>query len=79
MSCRPRVVATDVLDDDGAALAAELGDVVIYRHLDVVDAAAWPAVVAESLWGPISVLVNNAGIVTFGAVVGQVKPVAPQR
>ncbi len=65
-----RVVATDVLDDDGAALAAELGDAVIYRHLDVADDAAWPAVVAEaeSLWGPISVLVNNAGIVTFGAV-----------
>jgi 3alpha(or 20beta)-hydroxysteroid dehydrogenase len=65
-----RVVATDVLDDLGEALAAELGDAVMYRHLDVTDAAAWQALVAEveSTWGPVGVLVNNAGIVMFGPV-----------
>jgi len=65
-----KVVATDVLDDDGAALAAELGDAVVYRHLDVTSAAEWADVVAttESTLGPIGVLVNNAGIVTFGPV-----------
>ena len=65
-----KVVATDVLDADGAALAAEVGDSVTYRHLDVTDDAAWQALVAEveSTLGPIGVLVNNAGIVTFGPI-----------
>lgn len=65
-----RVVATDVLDDLGTALADELGDSVMYRHLDVTDEAAWNEVVTstEATWGPIGVLVNNAGIVTFGSI-----------
>lgn len=65
-----RVVATDVLDAEGAALAAELGDAVQYRHLDVTDGDAWATLVAdvEATIGPIGVLVNNAGIVTFGPI-----------
>jgi 3alpha(or 20beta)-hydroxysteroid dehydrogenase len=65
-----RVVATDVLDAEGAALAAELGDAVRYRHLDVTDGEQWAQVVAttEAEWGPIGVLVNNAGIVVFGSI-----------
>jgi 3alpha(or 20beta)-hydroxysteroid dehydrogenase len=65
-----RVVATDVLDAEGAALAAELGDAVRYRHLDVTDGGQWAALVAEveADWGPIGVLVNNAGIVVFGSI-----------
>jgi 3alpha(or 20beta)-hydroxysteroid dehydrogenase len=65
-----KVVATDVLDDLGEELAAELGDAVMYRHLDVADAAGWQAVVdeAESTWGPVGVLVNNAGILMFGPI-----------
>jgi 3alpha(or 20beta)-hydroxysteroid dehydrogenase len=63
-----KVVATDVLDDQGRALVAELGDAVMYRHLDVADADGWETVVAqaEEAWGPVKVLVNNAGIVMFG-------------
>ncbi len=70
VSAGATVVATDVLDTDGAALAAELGDRVIYRHLDVTDDASWQSLVAEveSTLGPIGVLVNNAGIVTFGPI-----------
>ena len=66
-----RVVATDVLDDLGAALAEELGDSVMYRHLDVTDEAGWNEVVAEAeaTWGPVGVLINNAGIVMFGSIV----------
>jgi 3alpha(or 20beta)-hydroxysteroid dehydrogenase len=62
-----RVVATDVLDEQGRALADELGDTVMYRHLDVADAGGWETVVAqaEEAWGPVKVLVNNAGIVVF--------------
>jgi 3alpha(or 20beta)-hydroxysteroid dehydrogenase len=65
-----RVVATDVLDDEGQALADGLGESVMYRHLDVVDADAWDTVVAqaEEAWGPVKVLVNNAGIVMFGPI-----------
>jgi 3alpha(or 20beta)-hydroxysteroid dehydrogenase len=66
-----RVVATDVLDDLGTALADELGDSVMYRHLDVTDEVAWNEVVAEAeaTWGPVGVLINNAGIVMFGSIV----------
>ena len=65
-----RVVATDVLDHEGRALADELGDSVMYRHLDVADADGWETVVAqaEEAWGPVKVLVNNAGIVVFGPI-----------
>ena len=65
-----RVVATDVLDEEGRALAGELGDSVMYRHLDVTDVDDWETVVAqaEEAWGPVKVLVNNAGIVAFGPI-----------
>lgn len=65
-----RVLATDVLDELGNALADELGDAVMYRHLDVTDAVAWETIVAqaEEAWGPVKVLVNNAGIVMFGPI-----------
>ncbi|UOE46132.1 glucose 1-dehydrogenase [Agromyces larvae] len=58
------VVIADVLDDAGAALAAELGDRARFAHLDVTDEDGWAAavdgVVAE--FGGVDVLVNNAGI-----------------
>lgn len=58
------VVITDIRDDAGHALAAELGDRAHYVHLDVTSVADWATAVAEteSRFGPISVLVNNAGI-----------------
>lgn len=65
-----RVLFGDVLDDEGNALAAELGDAVRYVHLDVTDEAQWNAAVAaaEEAFGPVGLLVNNAGIVVFGTV-----------
>lgn len=64
------VVATDVLDDDGMALVEEVGDAVVYRHLDVTSDSDWSDVVGvtEASLGPIGVLVNNAGIVTWGSI-----------
>lgn len=75
-----RVVATDVLDDEGAALAAGFDGSVVYRHLDVTDADDWSAMVAETeqRWGPIGVLVNNAGIVSFGPI-AEMDPATWQR
>ncbi len=65
-----QVMATDVLDAEGAALADELGESVAYRHLDVASEQEWRDVVAatEATFGPIGVLVNNAGIVSFGPI-----------
>lgn len=65
-----RVVATDVLDDPGRALVAEVGDGAVYAHLDVTDEQGWKAAVAlaERTFGPVNHLVNNAGIVTFGSI-----------
>ncbi|WP_350348954.1 glucose 1-dehydrogenase [Agromyces sp. G08B096] len=58
------VLIADVLDDEGAALAVELGDRARFRHLDVTDESAWADVVAKTLeeFGSVDVLVNNAGI-----------------
>ena len=59
-----RVIAVDVLDQDGQALCQRLGEHVIFRHLDVTDEAAWHDFAAgiSAHWGPIDTLVNNAGI-----------------
>jgi 3alpha(or 20beta)-hydroxysteroid dehydrogenase len=65
-----KVVIADVADDAGGALAAELGDAAYFRHHDVSDEASWDALVSElaERFGPVSVLVNNAGILRFGEV-----------
>lgn len=57
-----RVAILDVDDDSGVALAAELGDDVLFLHCDLTDAEAIRAAVAEveSRLGPIRALVNNA-------------------
>lgn len=56
-----RVVLTDVLDEEGKALAAELG--MDFHHLDVSQEDDWAAVLDAV--GPVTVLVNNAGILHF--------------
>jgi 3alpha(or 20beta)-hydroxysteroid dehydrogenase len=65
-----RVVLADVLDDEGAATAAEIGDAARFVHLDVTDEDQWQAAVvaAEEAFGPVNVLVNNAGILRFEAL-----------
>lgn len=65
------VVVADVLDAEGEKLAAELGHPARYAHLDVSRADGWQTVVTETereLGGPVSVLVNNAGILEWGTV-----------
>ena len=58
------VVIGDVLDDEGEAVAASIGDAATYRQLDVTDESSRNAVVSEATtqYGRIDVLVNNAGI-----------------
>jgi 3alpha(or 20beta)-hydroxysteroid dehydrogenase len=64
------VVIADILEPDGRALAGEFGDHGIFSHLDVTNDREWAATVAaaEAAFGPVSVLVNNAGIVRFGTI-----------
>jgi len=64
------VVIADVLEREGRTLAGELGDQAIFSRLDVTSDTDWAATVAaaENAFGPVSVLVNNAGIVRFGQI-----------
>ena len=64
------VVIADVLEQDGRTLADDLGGKAIFSRLDVTNDKGWAATVeaAEDAFGPVSVLVNNAGIVRFGAI-----------
>ena len=59
-----QVVFTDINTAAGEALAEELGENAVFVKHDVTDADGWKAVVdqAESAFGPVNVLVNNAGI-----------------
>lgn len=63
-----KVMLTDVLDEEGVALAREIG--ATYRRLDVTDAAQWDAAVAaaEKAFGGVTALFNNAGVLHFGSV-----------
>jgi 3alpha(or 20beta)-hydroxysteroid dehydrogenase len=65
-----KVLLTDVLDEQGEAVAASLGDAAAYRHLDVTSEPEWVAAVAdaEERFGPLTVLVNNAGILDFAPI-----------
>ena len=65
-----KVVLGDILDDQGEALAAELGDDAIYVHLDVTSRPDWAKAVAATVerFGTLNVLVNNAGIANFGPI-----------
>jgi 3alpha(or 20beta)-hydroxysteroid dehydrogenase len=64
-----RVVLADVRDPEGREAASQIGDAAAYRHLDVTSQDEWRATVAwcEEELGPISILVNNAGILRVGA------------
>jgi 3alpha(or 20beta)-hydroxysteroid dehydrogenase len=65
-----KVVIGDILDDEGKALADEIGDAARYVHLDVTAAEEWEAAVATAVneFGKLNVLVNNAGIVALGEI-----------
>ncbi|MCL6734966.1 SDR family NAD(P)-dependent oxidoreductase [Streptomyces neyagawaensis] len=64
-----RVVVADVLDDQGEALAKEIG--ALYVHLDVGREEDWTAAAAaaKDAYGRVDGLVNNAGVLRFNALV----------
>ncbi|QFQ96504.1 SDR family oxidoreductase [Streptomyces phaeolivaceus] len=67
------VVIADVRDAEGARLAAELGGRARGLSLDVSSEDGWRRTVAEVErdLGPVSVLVNNAGIAEWGSMEDQ--------
>ena len=65
-----RVVLADVLDEAGEGVAASIGQSAAYLHLDVTSEADWIAAVAfaESHFGRLDVLVNNAAILHLASI-----------
>ena len=65
-----RVVLTDVDSANGERVAAELGEMAEYRHLDVRHDAEWKALVDDVVarHGKLDILVNNAGVVELGDI-----------
>ncbi len=61
-----RVVIGDLLEAQGAALAAELGPACVFLRQDVTEEADWDRAVeaAVTLGGSLTGMVNNAGIYT---------------
>ncbi|GGP15302.1 glucose 1-dehydrogenase [Oceanobacillus neutriphilus] len=59
-----KVVFTDVLAREGQALQAELGRNTLFLQQDVTDADRWDEIIkeAETAFGAVNVLVNNAGL-----------------
>ncbi|MGE4653115.1 MAG: glucose 1-dehydrogenase [Myxococcota bacterium] len=59
-----KVAVCDVRDDEGKAVAEEIGANATYLHLDVTQEDEWGAAVAATTtqFGKLNVLVNNAGI-----------------
>jgi len=59
-----KVVVTDILVEEGNKLVEELGSNATFFSHDVTSFAQWMAMVsyAEDTFGPVNILVNNAGI-----------------
>jgi 3alpha(or 20beta)-hydroxysteroid dehydrogenase len=65
-----RVVLTDILDDEGKHVAADLGADAVFVHHDVSQERDWVDVMeAAAGFGPLDVLVNNASIPFFKPIV----------
>jgi 3alpha(or 20beta)-hydroxysteroid dehydrogenase len=65
-----RVMVSDVLEDEGRAVAAALGEAGAFVRLDTTKEADWSVAVAATVerFGRLDILVNNAGIAPNGTI-----------
>lgn len=65
-----KVLLADVLDDEGVAVADDLGSAAHFVPLDVADEQQWVQALATAIdrFGVPDVLVNNAGVLRPGAL-----------
>ena len=65
-----KIVIADIAKDEGQALADALVESAHFAHHDVSDPASWATVVedANTRFGPVNVLANNAGLLRFGQI-----------
>lgn len=65
-----KVVLTDLNEEAGKALAAEIGENALFIRQDISSEADWQNVIKETLnvFGRLDVLVNNAGILIPGSI-----------
>ncbi|MBV8062415.1 MAG: SDR family oxidoreductase [Nevskia sp.] len=65
-----RVVLTDLNEEAGRAVAASIGEQALFVRHDISSEDDWKAVMqaAESKFGGVDVLVNNAGILQAGSI-----------
>jgi len=65
-----KVVFSDILEEEGKALEKELGDNAKFVKHDVTKLDEWKNVIneTESTFGPVNILVNNAGILKEGNI-----------
>ncbi|GAA0390874.1 glucose 1-dehydrogenase [Paenibacillus motobuensis] len=66
-----KVVLTDLVEEGGKQVAEEIGDNAIFVKHNIASESEWNNVVnkAEEAFGPVTVLINNAGIA--GSAVGK--------
>jgi 3alpha(or 20beta)-hydroxysteroid dehydrogenase len=64
------VVVADLLEDEGRAVADELGEHASFSRVDITDEHSWATMVSSVLarYGQIDVLVNNAAVLYIGAI-----------
>lgn len=67
-----KVVIADLESSDGEKVADDLGDNAIFVAFDVTSEDSWKDLVkkSEEKFGPVSILVNNAGIVKQNSIEG---------
>lgn len=71
-----KVILTDVDESNGQLVAGEIGDDALFLRHDVTKPDSWREVVraGAEAFGPITVLVNNAGVSGATAIVGELDP-----
>ncbi|PRY83621.1 glucose 1-dehydrogenase [Alkalibacterium olivapovliticus] len=65
-----KVVVADLESSNGQKVADDLGENALFVAFDVTDESSWESLVnkSEEAFGPVSILVNNAGIVKQNSI-----------